>query len=67
MRKRVLKFRIWDVKLKGFISSDYLDRNFGLDFDGNLRCLNSVREFVKKMLEELKWKNLFLVIVVHVD
>lgn len=60
MNGRILKFRVWDVKLKDFIPSNYLYRNFGLDFDGNLRCLDSARErdgFIILQSTGLKDKN----------
>jgi uncharacterized phage protein (TIGR01671 family) len=38
-----LKFRVWDVLCKKFITSYDLDRNFGLDYNGELRCLMSSR------------------------
>lgn len=39
---RILKFRVWDVKLKSFIKE--FEGNFVLDNEGNLRCINCFRE-----------------------
>ena len=41
---RELKFRVWDVKLNEYVPKRELDRNFGLDFNGELRCLIASRE-----------------------
>jgi hypothetical protein len=41
---RELKFRVWDVKLNEYVPKRELDRNFGLDFNGELRCLLASRE-----------------------
>jgi uncharacterized phage protein (TIGR01671 family) len=41
---REIKFRIWDVKLNEYVPKRELDRNFGLDFNGELRCLVAARE-----------------------
>lgn len=41
---RELKFRVWDKKIKFFCPTKDLDRNFGLNFNGELCCLTSMRE-----------------------
>jgi uncharacterized phage protein (TIGR01671 family) len=41
---RELKFRVWDVKLNEYVPKRELDRNFGLDFNGEFRCLIASRE-----------------------
>ena len=41
---REFKFRVWDVKLNEYVPKRELDRNFGLDFNGELRCLIASRE-----------------------
>ena len=55
---RETKFRIWDKKLQIF--SKDLDTIFGLDWNGNLRCLTSFREhddFFIQQFTGLKDKN----------
>jgi hypothetical protein len=38
------KFRVWDVKLNQYVPTRECDRDFGLDFTGELRCLIAARE-----------------------
>lgn len=59
MHNRILKFRVWDVKLKDFVSWEYLE-NFGLDRSGELKCLNLIQErddFILSQSTNLKDKN----------
>ena len=40
----MIKFRVWDKELKCFISTNELDGNFGLNFNGELICLMATRD-----------------------
>lgn len=57
MNNRILKFRVWDVKLNQFLPKTdihglCLEKFFGLDFNGELRCLHSVRERDKFVIQQ---------------